>query len=101
METCNFQALFDARKFFKKYAGVDIFAELETAPLLSLRRVFQKRNACVHNNGEITDKYVRLIPEDSGLRGQKAELRLDELNEAADALRDALGVLVKTVERRG
>jgi uncharacterized Zn-finger protein len=100
-ERCNSQILFEARRFFVKHASVDILSRIATGPLLSLRRAFQKRHVYIHNNGEITDKYIRMIPEDAALLGDKAELRLDELKEAADAMRTALGDLVKAVERKG
>lgn len=55
-ETDNFRVLFDARKFFKQHATVDILAGLTNSELLTLRRVFQKRHACIHAGGQITDR---------------------------------------------
>jgi uncharacterized Zn-finger protein len=100
-ETGNFQVLFDARKFFKQHANVDILANLTTAELLTLRRVFQKRHVCIHSGGEVTDRYVKMIPEDSGLLGQQAPLSVQEVEEGAKAMRVALGDLVKSIERPG
>ena len=100
-ETGNFQVLFDARKFFNQHAKVDILANLTNAELLSLRRAFQKRHACVHSLGEITERYVKMIPEDSRLLGQQVSLSAQELEEAAKAMRVALGDLVKSIERPG
>ena len=68
-EQGNFQVLFDARKYFKTHAGVDILANISGDDLLALRRVFQKRHVCIHAGGEITDRYVKMIPEDSKLLG--------------------------------
>ena len=100
-EKGNFQVLFDARKYFKTHAGVDILANVTGADLLALRRVFQKRNVCVHAGGEITDRYVKMIQEDSKLLGTQAVLTLEELDTAASAMRIALGELVKSIERPG
>jgi hypothetical protein len=97
----NFQVLFEARKFFKEHAGVDILDGIDEATLLTLRRVFQKRHACIHAGGKITDRYVRMIPEDASQLGQDALLSLEELEVAAGAMRAALGSLVKSVEKPG
>lgn len=100
-EKCNFQDLFDARKFFKKHALVDIMAGVKESDLLALRRVFHKRHACTHAGGEITNRYTKMIPEDAGLLGTKAVLTIQELDSAATAMRIALGELVKVVENPG
>lgn len=100
-DTGNFQDLFDARKFFKKHAAVDIIASVKESDLLVLRRVFQKRHAYTHAGGEITHRYTKMIPEDAGLLGTKAVLTVQELDSAATAMRIALGELVKAVEHLG
>jgi hypothetical protein len=100
-ENGNFQALFDARKFFKEHAQVDILCGIDQSSLLALRRVFQKRHVCIHAGGKITDRYVRMIPEDALLLGQDAQLSVEELDLAAGAIRCALGLLVKSIERPG
>lgn len=100
-ELCNFQMLFEARRFFKNHAGVDILDGLSAIALLALRRVFAKRHACVHSGGQITEKYVKMIPEDSNLLGQKVMLNFAELEEAATAIRSALATLVKSIEKPG
>jgi Zn finger protein HypA/HybF involved in hydrogenase expression len=100
-ESCNFQELFEARKFFKTHAGVDILDGLSTSALLALRRVFYKRHAYVHSGGQITDRYVRMVPEDSKLLGQQATLDFAELKEAATAMSSALAILVKSTEKQG
>jgi len=100
-ETGNFQVLFDAHKFFKKHVNVDILANITGADLLPLRRLFQKRHVCIHAGGEITERYVRMIPEDSSLLGTQVLLTIEELDTAATAMRVALGDLVKSVERPG
>lgn len=100
-EQGNFQVLFDARKYFKSHADVDILATLAADDLLTLRRVFQKRHVYIHAGGEITDQYVKMIPEDAKLLGTKAVLTVEELETAATAMRIALGELVKSIERPG
>ena len=99
--TGTFQELFDARKFFKTYAKVDILASISPSSLLALRRVFQKRHVCTHAAGIINERYVRMIPEDSQLLGTEAVLSLAELEVAATAVRTALGDLVRCIERPG
>ncbi len=100
-ESGNFQVLFDARKFFKKHANVDILTNVSGSDLLALRRVFQKRHVCFHAGGEITDRYVKMIPEDKKLLGTRVSLSVDELDTAATAMRVALGDLVKAIELPG
>lgn len=100
-ETGRFQKLFDARKFFKRHTGTDILANLSSSELLALRRVFQKRHVCVHSGGTITERYVKTIPEDKDLLGTQAALSAQELDDGANAIRIALGDLVKTIERPG
>lgn len=97
----NFQHLFDARKFFVTHANVDILANVTGDDLLALRRVFQKRHVCIHAGGEITDRYVRMIPEDKHLLGTQVSLTIEELETAAEAMRVALGDLVKAIEQPG
>ena len=100
-DQCNFQDLFEARKYFNKYAGVDILANLADDQSLALRRVFQKRHVYNHAGGEITERFVKKIPEDSKLLGTKAVLSTEELEIAATAMRITLGDLVKSIERPG
>jgi hypothetical protein len=100
-EKGNFQALFDARKYFKDHASVDMLANVPSVDLLALRRVFQKRHVYIHAGGEITDRYVKMIPEDSNLLGTQAILTVEELDTAATAVRIALGELIKAIEPPG
>ena len=100
-EQGNFQVLFDARKYFKTHAGIDILANIAGDQLLALRRVFQKRHVYIHAGGEITERYVKMIPEDSKLQGTKAVLTVEELETAATAMRISLGELVKSIEHPG
>ena len=78
-----------------------MLANVSGTDLLALRRVFQKRHVCIHAGGEITDRYVRMIPEDLNLLGTQVVLSADELDTAATAMRIALGELVKSIEAPG
>jgi len=100
-ETGDFQVLFEARKFFKKHANVDMLAPLSQTALLSLRRVFQKRHVCIHAGGIITARYIKMIPEDAQLLETVVELTESELSTAATAMRIALGELVQHLEQPG
>lgn len=100
-ERGKFQILFDARKFFNEHANVDMLAPVSASGLLSLRRAFQKRHVYIHAGGIITEQYIRMIPEDKTLLGTQAELSELELDEAASAMRIALGALVRAIERPG
>ena len=97
----NFQVLFDARKFFKKHANVDILDGIETAELLALRRLFQKRHVYIHAGGQITERYVKMIPEDKKLLGSIAKLTVSEIETASKAMRLDIGKLIKTIEPKG
>lgn len=100
-ETGNFQMLFDARKFFKTHANIDMLDGLEGPALLALRRIFQKRHVCIHAGGKATDRYIKMIPEDAALAGKDVPLSLQELELAATAMRTALSSLVKAIMRPG
>ena len=97
----NFQVLFDTRKFFKTHANIDILANVTGDDLLALRRVFQKRHVCIHAGSEVTNQYVKMIPEDKNLLGTQVVLTVAELDTAATAMRVALGDLVKGIEQPG
>ena len=53
----QFQDLFKARGAFKEQRGVDILTGLSADEILTLRRVFHKRHAHIHNRGLIGDRY--------------------------------------------
>jgi hypothetical protein len=100
-EKGQFQVLFEARKFFKKHASIDILQNIEKNELLALRRLFQKRHLYVHSDGIINDKYIKKIPEDLSLLGEKALLSIAEFKTAASSIRIAVGDLVKSLETKG
>lgn len=86
----SFQDPYEASRFFREHCGVDILAGLKAEELLALRRVCQKRQACLHNEGILDERYVRKIPEDRELLGRPASLTIDELVDAAGAMRKVL-----------
>ncbi len=86
----NFQDLFEARRAFKEFRGIDILEGLSAGELLTLRRTFQKCNAHDHNGGVIGERFIRRVPEDTALLGQRAELSLEEFEAAANALRSVI-----------
>ncbi len=96
LEAANFQDLFEARRAFRQYSGVNILEGIATEELLALRRVFQKRHVHTHNNGKVSERYVRKIPEDSPLLGKNAPLSTDEFETAASALRKVIDQVVAT-----
>jgi len=95
----QFQDLFEARRAFKEQRGVDILTGLSADETLTLRRVFQKRHANIHNRGLIGERYVRKVPEDARLIGQRAELSLEEFEAGARALRSVIDRIVETDPR--
>jgi hypothetical protein len=94
----SFQELFPAKKFFKDAAGVDILDTISDANLLTLRRVFQKRHACQHADGKVTDSYIKKMPEDKHLIGQDVGLSLEEFEDGARVLRHILDRLCRALE---
>jgi uncharacterized Zn-finger protein len=92
----QFQDLFEARRAFKEQRGVDILSRLSAGEVLTLRRVFQKRHAHIHNRGIIGERYVRKVPEDAKLLGQPAQLSLEEFEAGAKALRSVIDRIVET-----
>ena len=95
----SFQEIFPTRKFFKDVAGVDILHNVPDSDLLTLRRVFQKRHACQHADGKVTDSYIQKIPEDKTLLGQNVELSPEEFEEGARVLSQVLGNLCRAFEK--
>jgi len=58
-------------------------------------------NPIIHSDGIINDQYVKKIPEDVTLLGEKAVLSISEFEMASSALRVAIGDLVKSLEANG
>ncbi len=98
-ETARFQMLFEARKFFKRHIKIDILVDVEQDELLNLRRIFQKRHLYEHSKGIINEKYIREIPEDKKLLGQKAKLSIDEFEAGAMSLRKIIDKLILGINK--
>lgn len=99
-EKPTFQELFPTRRYFKECVGVDILEGHTDSDLLTLRRLFQKRHVCQHAGGQITEQYIKKVPEDRELLGQDVPLSLAEFKEAADILRRVLDKLCRRFEPR-
>lgn len=89
----SFQDLFETRRFFKKYAKVDILEGINDDSNLCIRRIFQKRHAYQHAAGKITERYIKKIPEDTKLLGREAHLSENEFLQGARAIREIIGNL--------
>ena len=72
------------------HKGIDIFDSFTPKEMLTVRRLFEKRNTFEHNRGEISEMYVKRIPEDKKLVGTTAQLSWEELLNASHILRVAL-----------
>lgn len=95
-EKPSFQELYPTRRFFKKHMNMDIFSNLSKEHMLHLRRAFQKRHVYQHAHGIINERYTKYISEDAKLIGKKADLTLDEFENAAKALRDVVKSLINS-----
>jgi len=89
----SFQDPYEARRFFRKHAKIDLLADLDDQQELAVRRVFHKRHAWQHSRGVITDRYVRRVPEDRELKGSQACLSMAEFESAVAAVRLMLDTL--------
>lgn len=89
----SFQDPYEARRFFKSHAGIDMLGGLDKGQELAVRRVFHKRHAWQHSRGIITERYVKKVPEDRELEGLPAPLSMTELEEGAAGVRLMLDAL--------
>jgi len=83
----NFQNLESAGKFFKNAYNINFFEGLKKSEILTIKRLFQKRHICQHNKCIIDQKYIDIIPEDTALLGQKADLNIKEFISATKVLK--------------
>lgn len=90
----SFQEIYETRAYFKKSLNKDIFENLTNIETLTIRRVFQKRHLYIHNDGIINEKYVKKIPEDKNLLGEKAELSFEEFESATLVVRKVIDNIV-------
>lgn len=99
-DTTRFQNIFETKRFFKKYLGVDILARLEDEEILNLRRIFNKRHAYMHEYGLITERYTRNIPEDKHLLHQKAVLSVEEFENGVRSFRIIHDNLLEAIDNK-
>lgn len=90
----RFQNIDHTRRQFKSKVGLDIFSGISSIQLRAIKRVFEKRHVAEHNECIISKRYIEQIPEDSDFLGQRAQLSIGELEEAALILRRVLDNLV-------
>jgi uncharacterized Zn-finger protein len=93
-EDGRFQNLTATKEFFKKHTATDVFASLSASEELTLRRVFQKRHLFTHGENFIDDKYIKLVPEDTHLKGTTPVLSMIEFEAGAEALRRVVDRIV-------
>lgn len=89
----RFQSLSWTRKYFRKNLSIDVFASLDSKAWLTLRRVFGKRHACLHNKGQANEQYVRMVPEDRELLGKEVRMSIEDFRIATGLLREVLDTL--------
>lgn len=93
-DVTRFQILFETRRFFKQHLKIDILSNLKPNEELTIRRIFQKRHSYEHNEGMITEKYIKNVPEDKNLLRTKAILSKEEFNHGAKILRKIIDNLI-------
>ena len=94
----NFQEIKGTRKLFKKSEHkIDIYIGISDSEKIDVKRVFQKRHAYEHNGGIITDRYIKEIPEDRNLLGEKAELSYEEFQKGSDIVKKLLNPIVELI----
>lgn len=90
----NFQDFYKTRRFFKRQLGIDILNELTDKEELTFKRIFHKRHVYDHNDGIISEKYIRKIPEDNDKLGDKAELSIEEFKIGVQVVRKVLSRII-------
>lgn len=96
-ETTRFQDIYDTRRFFKKHLETDILEDLSQEEELTFKRIFHKRHAYDHNDGIITEKYVKKIPEDNNKLGEKAELSIKEFKIGTKVIRKVITKIINQI----
>ncbi|MBK8981566.1 MAG: hypothetical protein IPM38_04415 [Ignavibacteria bacterium] len=92
LESSNFQNLKDTKELFKKY-NLNIYNDIKDNDKVTIKRVFEKRHAYQHAQGQITEKYIKNIPQDRHLLNTKAELSISELTEGIEILKKILRII--------
>jgi len=96
-KTTNFQDIYKTRRFFKKYLETDILEDLTNDQELTFKRIFHKRHIYDHNDGIISEKYARKIPEDKNKLGDKAELSIEEFKTGTEVIRQVLTKVINEI----
>jgi Zn finger protein HypA/HybF involved in hydrogenase expression len=92
-EQVNFQNLKQTKRFFKKYKSIYIYKGLTEKDKVSIKRIFMKRHVYIHPNGDegiISKKYIKEVPEDRQLLGQKAKLSFEEFIRGTELVKKML-----------
>jgi uncharacterized Zn-finger protein len=89
-----FQGIAYSQDYFKQTKHIDILRDVTKPEILTLNRAFQKRHAYQHEDGKITGRYLKVIPEDAEFLGTQAVLTLDEFEGAARVLGKVLNHLI-------
>lgn len=92
LESTNFQNLKSTKELFKKYQ-LDIYRDINETEKTTIKRVFEKRHAYQHAQGQITEKYIQNIPQDKHLLDTQAELSVSELTEGIEGLKKILRII--------
>lgn len=93
-ESARFQVLKEARDFFKKRIGKDMYDGISADDQKEIRRVFLKRHLYEHNGGIVNAKYIQQMPEDHKYLGNLAPLSEEEFKNAAGILRRIISNLI-------
>jgi len=96
-DSTNFQDIYKTRRFFKKHLTIDILEDLTHDEELDFKRIFHKRHVYDHNDGIISEKYVKKIPEDKGRLNQKAELSIEEFESGAEIIRLVISKIIYSI----
>ncbi len=92
LESTNFQNLKSTKELFKKYQ-LDIYRDINETEKTTIKRVFEKRHAYQHAQGQITEKYIQSSPQDKHLLDTQAELSVSELTEGIEGLKKILRII--------
>ncbi|MEX1013723.1 MAG: hypothetical protein WDZ80_01005 [Candidatus Paceibacterota bacterium] len=96
-DSTNFQDIYKTRRFFKKHLTIDILEDLRHEEELAFKRIFHKRHVYDHNDGVISEKYIKKIPEDKDNLGKKADLSIEEFQTGANVIRLVLTKIINKI----
>lgn len=96
-KTTRFQNIYETRRFFKTHLNVDILKDLTHTEELTFKRIFHKRHTYDHNDGIISERYVKKIPEDNDKLGKKADLNVEEFKTGTKVIRKVLTKIIDEI----